>query len=126
MYVASDLLNLDGELASLSLVIPFSNPIGRTQRGEGLPENLAGFKILTFNSNTFVVVHVILGTVLRLVGEWKSWVELRSFELKVFCVESHFEGGVGVIDFSLPLTIFTMCEMDPHDWPVGLCAGLVV
>lgn len=88
------LFDLDGELTSLSLVVPLANPVGRAQRGEGLPEDLARLKVLTFHSHALVVVHVVLGTVLGLVGEWESWVELRGVELEVFLVNSHY--GINV------------------------------
>lgn len=85
------LLDLDGEFAGLSLVIPLSNPVRGAQRCKGLPEDLARLEVLTFHCDTFVVVHVVLSTVLGLVCEGESGVELRSFEFEVFCVESHDE-----------------------------------
>ena len=93
MLVKSSLLlfNLDRELASFSLVVPLLDPVDRTQRGEGFPEDLAWLKVFAFNCDTFVVVDVTLGTVLGLVCVRESWVELRSVELEVFCVQSHGE-----------------------------------
>lgn len=85
------LFNLDGELASLSLVVPPLNPVNRTQRSESLPEDLAWLKVFTFDSDTLVVIHVVLRTVLGLVRVRESWVELRSLELEGFSVQSHSE-----------------------------------
>lgn len=83
------LFNLDRKLTGLSLVVPLLDPVNRTQRSEGLPEDLAWLKVLTFDGHTLVVVDVVLSTVLCLVGVWESWVELRSVELEVFCVDGH-------------------------------------
>lgn len=75
-------LNLDRELARLSLVVPLLNPVNRTQRSEGLPENLTWLEVLTLDGHTLVVVDVTLSTVLGLVNVRESWVELRSVELE--------------------------------------------
>lgn len=80
------LLDLDRELASLSLVVPFLDPVNRAQRSERLEKDFAWLKILALHGNTTVVVHVVLCTVLGLIGVGETRVKLGSFELEVSCV----------------------------------------
>lgn len=58
-----------------SLLVPGVGPLGRTERLEGLEENLAWGEFLTLDGNTLVVVDVGLETVLGLVLLWESGVE---------------------------------------------------
>lgn len=78
------LIKFDWELASFSLVIPLADPVNWAQGGEGLEKDLAWLELLALHVDTLVVVNVVLGTVLRLVGEGKSWVKLRSVKFEVF------------------------------------------
>lgn len=80
-------LNLNWELASVSLIIPLLNPVNRTQRSKGLPEDLTWLKVFTLDGYTLVVIDVILSTVLGLVDVRESWVKLGSLELEGFDVK---------------------------------------
>jgi hypothetical protein len=85
------LLQADGELASLSLVVPPLNPIDRAQRAKCLEENLAWLKVLALDVDALVVINVRLRTVLRLVLVRESRVELGSLELESSGVKCHRE-----------------------------------
>lgn len=92
MYCYVVLLDLDRELAGLSLVVPSLDPVNRAQRGEGLPEDLTWLEVLTLDSDTLVVVDVVLSAVLGLVDVRESWVELGSVELEGFDIEGRRHG----------------------------------
>lgn len=85
------LLQADGELASLSLVVPSLNPIDGAQRAKRLEENLAWLEVLALDVDALVVVNVRLCTVFRLVLVWESRVELGSLELESSGVKCHRE-----------------------------------
>lgn len=92
MYCYLVLLDLDRELAGLSLVVPSLDPVNRAQRSEGLPEDLTWLEVLTLDSDTLVVVDVVLSAVLGLVDVRESWVELGSVELEGFDIEGRRHG----------------------------------
>lgn len=117
------LLNLHRKLAGLSLVVPLLDPVNRTQRSERLEENLAWLKVFTLHSHTLVIIHVILGTVLGLVGVRESRVELRSLELEVVCVDSH---GSSLVFFVFGLTILVLRNGLCPLADARLCAGAQV
>lgn len=91
MTIYHALIQLDWELTSFSLVIPFFNPVQRTQGCEGLEENLTWLKLFTLGVDTLVVINVGLGTVLTLVLGRETRVELWGLELECSWVERHLE-----------------------------------